>query len=259
MPEPRHPSMRKHAMTAPARVLPGQRTLIGCWDALTRISPGARLIETGGALAAVFPAWEPLNNAILLNRVDEASDAAAADELRGVYDQAGVPVWALWRPTTARALDTPDTSGPLGELKRDTTTLVMQAALGPDLRPDEAVLPASIAAVAALDDTSHMGVDDLGEPEGFPGLAGWGFLSGDRVVATAWTYLHDGDCGIFGVETLSAYRRRGFARRLMLHMLAEARSQGARTASLQSTRMGQPLYESLGFTPAGRYEEWIWQ
>ena len=31
---------------------------------------------------------------------------------------------------------------------------------------------------------------------------------------------------------------------------------GARTATLQSTRMGQPLYESLGFQPAGRYEEW---
>ena len=42
-------------------------------------------------------------------------------------------------------------------------------------------------------------------------------------------------------------------------MLADARSQGAASASLQSTRMGQPLYETLGFAAAGRYEEWIWQ
>jgi hypothetical protein len=40
-------------------------------------------------------------------------------------------------------------------------------------------------------------------------------------------------------------------------VLADAWHKGARTASLQSTRMGQPLYESLGFTAVGRYEEWI--
>ena len=26
---------------------------------------------------------------------------------------------------------------------------------------------------------------------------------------------------------------------------------------LQSTPMGEPLYRSLGFTPGGRYEEWV--
>ncbi len=41
-------------------------------------------------------------------------------------------------------------------------------------------------------------------------------------------------------------------------MLAGAQAQGAQSASLQSTRTGQPLYESLGFTAAGRYEEWLW-
>jgi hypothetical protein len=45
----------------------------------------------------------------------------------------------------------------------------------------------------------------------------------------------------------------------MAHVLADACHHGARTASLQSTRMGQPLYESLGFAAVGRYEEWISQ
>ena len=39
--------------------------------------------------------------------------------------------------------------------------------------------------------------------------------------------------------------------------LADAACRGARTASLQSTPMGQPLYASLGFEPVGRYEEWV--
>jgi ribosomal protein S18 acetylase RimI-like enzyme len=47
------------------------------------------------------------------------------------------------------------------------------------------------------------------------------------------------------------------ARTLIEHMLADAASRGARTATLQSTRTGQRLYESLGFAAVGRYEEWI--
>jgi len=43
----------------------------------------------------------------------------------------------------------------------------------------------------------------------------------------------------------------------MEHVLADAQRRGARTATLQSTRMGLPLYESLGFEPVGRYEEWV--
>ena len=76
-------------------------------------------------------------------------------------------------------------------------------------------------------------------------------------MAGAWSYLHRTDCGLYAVGTVPSMRRRGFARTLVEHVLAAAVRAGARTASLQSTRIGQPLYESLGFTPVGRYEEWI--
>jgi GNAT superfamily N-acetyltransferase len=237
-------------------VLPGQRTLLACWEALTWLSPGARIVETPGALAAVFPSWEPLNNAILRPGHDEQSETA---DLRALYEEVSVPVWALWRTSDTRDLDTPDASGPLGELKRDTTTLVMHTTLAPGLRKHASVVPASIDTVARFDDDVTMTAADLGEPEGVPGLAGWALLHDGLIVAMAWTYLHDGDCGVYGVSTLPQWRRRGFAKVLMEHMLADAQAQGATTASLQSTRMGQPLYESLGFTAAGRYEEWIWQ
>jgi GNAT superfamily N-acetyltransferase len=245
-------------MSPDSDVLPGQRTLLACWDALTLISPGARLVETEGAVAAVFPAWEPLNNAILSGRAGETGDGAAG-ELRSLYEEAGVMAWALWRPTRVRDVEAPDALSTLGGLTRDTTTLVMQAVLAPELPKDPAVAPASIAAVASLDQDARMTLEDLGQTDGVPGLAGWALLHEGIAVASAWSYVHEGDCGIFAVETLPHMRRRGFAGRLMRHVLAEARSQGATTASLQSTRMGQPLYESLGFTAAGRYEEWICQ
>ena len=78
-----------------------------------------------------------------------------------------------------------------------------------------------------------------------------------RLGGGAWSYLHRTDCGIYAVGTVASMRRRGFAGALVGHVLAYAARAGARTASLQSTRMGQPLYESLGFVPVGRYEEWI--
>lgn len=246
-------------MGSTTTVLPGQRTLLACWDALTWLSPGARIAGTAGALAAVFPSWAPLNNAILRAGHSEASEAAEAAKLRALYDEAGVPVWALWRATDTRDLETPDAAGPLGELKRDTTTLVMHTALGPGVRKHAGVLPASIDTVARFDDDVRMSSADLGEPEGVPGLAGWALLHEGLVAATAWTFVHDGDCGVYGVSTLPQWRRRGFAKRLMEHMLADAHAHGATSASLQSTPMGQPLYETLGFTAAGRYEEWIWQ
>jgi hypothetical protein len=41
----------------------------------------------------------------------------------------------------------------------------------------------------------------------------------------------------------------GYARALMEHVLADAWHRGARTASLQSTRMGQPRYAGSAFGP----------
>jgi predicted N-acetyltransferase YhbS len=56
---------------------------------------------------------------------------------------------------------------------------------------------------------------------------------------------------------MPGWRRQGIARMLVEHVLADAQARGARTASLQSTPMGEQLYRSLGFQPAGRYEEWV--
>jgi GNAT superfamily N-acetyltransferase len=82
-------------------------------------------------------------------------------------------------------------------------------------------------------------------------------VDGEDAVAGAWTYRHGRDVGVYAVGTVPGWRRRGLARRLMLHVLADADRRGARTASLQSTRMGEPLYSLLQFQPVGRYDEWV--
>lgn len=238
--------------------LPGQETLLASWSALAQISPRARLTHFAGSAAAVFPSWAPLNNAIMLTVHDGAAAATAASQLASVYAEAGVDAWALWVPGRATDLDAPDDVREVGALKRDTTTLVMQATVPPGLRLHDGVVRTSIAAATRATD-EPVSATDLGEPDGVPGLAAWVMVRDDVAVAGAWSFLHERDCGIYAVGTLPGWRRRGVARSLMEHVLADAQRRGALTSTLQSTRMGQHLYESVGFEPTGRYEEWTSQ
>ena len=215
--------------------LPGQETLVACWRTLAQMSAGARLIRSSATVAAVFPTWTPLNNAIMLTAAADAG-ADAVSELTRVYGDAGVAVWALWVPSPARDLDMPDDVRAVGRLERDTTTLVMQATLRRGLRLHDGVIRTSIATVTRVG-TEAVPVADLGEPDETPGLSAWVLVHDAVAVACAWSFLHENDCGIYAVGTLPQWRRRG----------------------LQSTRIGQEVYASLGFAPVGRYEEWISQ
>ncbi len=215
-------------------------------------------MRSSAAAAAVFPSWAPLNNAILLTAHDGASAAAASCQLTSLYAYAGVGVWALWTPSRVTDLDAPAEVRAVGGFKRDTTTLVTQATLSPRLRHHDGVVQTSIATATRATDEA-VPAADFEEVDRVPGLAAWVMVHDDAAVAGAWSFLHGTDCGIYAVGTIPEWRRRGFARSLMEHVLADAQRRGARTATLQSTPMGQPLYESLGFEPAGRYEEWISQ
>lgn len=237
--------------------LPGQRTLLASWTALAGISPGAYVGRVAGVPAAVFPAWAPLNNAILRDADDAGTRAAVASGLAAGYAAAGVGTWALWVPSRTADLDAPDEVTEVGELKRDTTTLVMQTALSADLRGHDGIFRTSIATATRAAGDEAVPVAELDEPDGRAGLSAWVLVRDDVAVAGAWSQLEDTDCGIYAVGTLPQWRRRGLARRLVEHVLADAWRRGATTATLQSTRMGQPLYESLGFEAVGRYEEWV--
>ena len=234
---------------------PGQETVVASWAALAQLSPGAKLIRSSTAVAAVFPSWAPLNNAIMLTAPTETATASAASQLAPVYAAASVPEWALWVPSDAPDLDAPDRICEVSGMRRDTTTLVMRATLPRGLRQHDSVVRTSIATATRATDEAVPAVD-IEEPEGIPNLSGWVLLHDAVAVAGAWSFLQDGDCGIYAVGTVPRWRRHGFARALVEHVLADAQLHRVRTASLQSTRMGQPLYESLGFQPAGRYEEW---
>jgi GNAT superfamily N-acetyltransferase len=141
-------------------------------------------------------------------------------------------------------------------MTRDTTTLVMTADLADDAPTHPAVIRTSIDAANRAGE-EPIPADLLPTPDERADIDGWVLVHEGLAVTGAWAYVDGSDVGIYAVGTAPDFRRRGLARALMLHVLADARHRRARTATLQSTAMGQPLYESLGFRAVGRYEEWV--
>lgn len=80
---------------------------------------------------------------------------------------------------------------------------------------------------------------------------------GGRVVATTTLVKYDCHCAWIGmVLTHPDWRGLGFARRLVGHTLAMARTLGVASVKLDATAQGRALYESFGFTPEQNVERW---
>ena len=72
------------------------------------------------------------------------------------------------------------------------------------------------------------------------------FLNGD-VVGTTALILKNGVAGIYCLSTLPEFRARGIGSALTALPLVEARSEGYHIGTLQSSKMGLPVYLRLGF------------
>ena len=85
----------------------------------------------------------------------------------------------------------------------------------------------------------------------------FGIDADGRLVSTATLSCYGIQLGWIGmVLTNHAYRRRGFARALLLHAIARADQLGIESLKLDATDQGQPLYESLGFRIEQPVERW---
>lgn len=74
-----------------------------------------------------------------------------------------------------------------------------------------------------------------------------GFRAGSAFVSVALTLDVGDDLSVHYVATEESYRRRGLASRLLLAVLAVARGRGMRTATLQASPDGLPVWTRLGF------------
>ncbi len=74
-----------------------------------------------------------------------------------------------------------------------------------------------------------------------------GLRDDGRFVSVALTLDIGDDVGVHYVATEESHRRRGLASRLILSVLAAARARGLRTATLQASPDGLPVWTKLGF------------
>src|SRR5579871_2520069 len=76
----------------------------------------------------------------------------------------------------------------------------------------------------------------------------FGMDADGRLVSTATFVCFGRELAWIGmVLTTAAYRRRGFARKLLGQAIERADELGIESLKLDATDQGQPLYESLGF------------
>jgi GNAT superfamily N-acetyltransferase len=235
--------------------LRGVATLLASWEEYARGSAGAALQRLDGVAAAVFPTPPDraiYNNAVLARGLGPAGRTSAVDAMETVYAAAGVEHYAAW----VHEAD----PGMQAELRnRGYTVEESTRAMGMAL--DDLVAPPPDVELARGGWSEYLRIlgvpADLlsgADPDAFHVLVAR--LAGESV-ATAMSYDHQGDCGVFNVTTLEAARRRGLGTALTLAHLHAARARGCSTASLQSSAVAERVYAAVGFGDLGRILEFV--
>ena len=91
-------------------------------------------------------------------------------------------------------------------------------------------------------------------------IAGIAILVGSRAgepVATAMSFVADGTVGVYNVATIETARRRGYGAALTRRAIDEGRRQGADVAILQSSTIGRPVYEAIGFRETAEFRVFV--
>jgi len=91
-----------------------------------------------------------------------------------------------------------------------------------------------------------------------PNVRLYAAIADGRAVAQAVTNTQDGAVGVFGVATLPEYRRQGIGTAITAFAIDDVRRE-TDLAWLQSTEMGRPLYERMGFRPVSDWDVWVRQ
>ena len=223
-------------------------------------APGAALIETADGIVASLVPTAPTSS--LMNvalAVDPAMPPAGLGELAARFRQGGAQKWGLWVDgEDGRAATIAEEQG----LVLDSRPAAMVATLG-DLPFERAPerREVDLATVGRINDLAY----GYPEPKLAPSIEAlrdsvitYGAEHEGETASVAMACDVEDDTAVWFVATLPHARGKGLAKRLLQRLLLDARERGQRTASLQASQAGRPLYERVGFTSVGTlhlYEE----
>ena len=221
-------------------------------------SPGARVVELPGVIAAVVPV-APHRSLFNCAAYDTPEDLARAlPRLTDVYAESGIEAWTVWVPErdeqsrqllvdAGHQLD-----GDPAVMCMELRNLTVPRPADLDLDPDPAV-----SMMADLNDAAYGTAPDMSRAlRTLPGVTLHVARADGRPASVVGTHDFEGDSCIVYVATHPEARGRGLASRLMALALHEARDRGATTTSLQATKMGYPVYAKLGYRDFGALQMW---
>jgi len=241
-----------------------QFTSLAAWiRAAAAAGVGSRVYERDGVTAQVSPA---IPDASLFNSItyrDADALAAALPELESVYAAAGVRAWTVWvHQSDAAAAElvrkaghvldsTPEGMGcAIAELSAPDSLDELDYTASPPLADLQVVLAEGYGYPLEL---AQRAVGTV--PSGADTFVGVVRAEG-RPVCTAQVTIAGEDAGVYTVATIPSARGRGFARRLQYVLLQRARELGARTTTLQASKLGAPVYTALGYQSYGAMNMW---
>jgi GNAT superfamily N-acetyltransferase len=222
---------------------------------------GGRVWEREDVVAAIVPAAPDRSvfNSVFYRHAPGL--VSQLDAIAREYEDAGIRAWTVWVPEGQRGVE--------GQLERAGHKLDAKPRdMGMELTELREPEPDPELAIREEEDYAEMArLNEIayGYPEGdfravseakMPGLRIYfGDLDGEAV-STLATWPHGSDAVVMWVATAPEARGRGISTRLLAHALRDARDAGLETTTLQSTKLGNPVYAKLGYRDFGAVHMW---
>jgi GNAT superfamily N-acetyltransferase len=231
-----------------------------CWGLIAEGSGGS-VWRQGEVVAAIVPAApdRSIFNSVFYE--DGAELLGSLEEIGSAYERAGVNAWTVWVPEAdaemAAALERAGHS-----FDGEPRLMGMELA---DLRPPEGIEELRISEREDYAELARINEIAYGYPPGdyravadapMPGIRIYFAEIDGEPACTLGIWPHGSDAIVIWVATLPEARGRKLATRLLAHALGEARADGLRTTTLQSSELGRPVYERLGYRDYGALAIW---
>ncbi len=241
-----------------AVVAPAMETF---WRLLGAAAEGTFVVQRKSMLAAVNPAVpeRSLFNSVMYTQSGDL--LAHLDELVAIYDDAGVQGWTVWCPHDDAAVS--------AELARrghrldgtpDALALDLADLVAPDIGDLEWTLDDDLERLIAINDAAYPWPDGtFARALGQLPADGWHIYVASvdgEAASSLMTYDTGANTRPEFVATVPDARGAGLAGRLLGLALGHARDRGCATSTLHASKLGQPVYERLGYRVVSHWDMW---
>lgn len=230
------------------------------WRELAELS-GAQVIARDGWQATVFPEspTRSIFNSVFYE--DGAALLGALEEIAAAYEEAGVKAWTVWAPEedtdVAGALEA---AGHIDDAEPMDMAMKLSDLIEPSGEADFEIRRAyDLATMARINEVAYgwaPGEFRAMERAEMPHLRPYFGMVDGEALGTLAIWAHEGDASVEWVAVLPEARGRGMSGRLLAQALRDAREDGLATTTLQSTKLGNPVYRKLGYRDYGAMHMW---